>query len=171
MPESSVADNNFSGEYREETDSERVVICYKNGKKDGKTSVFSRNGTILFDLFFRDDVLHGPMRQFYSSGQILSITNFVKGKQTGPFLIFFENGMKQTEANYTDGKLNGFFVSFDEFGDKASEIEYSNGARNGKTILYYPKSRGGGILEVSVYEDGLLEGNKVCFHETGEIES
>ncbi len=43
--------------------------------------------------------------------------------------------------------------------------------KSGKNLLYYPKSQGGGIYELSFFENGLLSGDKVTFYSSGEVMS
>ncbi|MBR1480161.1 MAG: hypothetical protein IJ599_04730, partial [Alphaproteobacteria bacterium] len=115
------------------------------------------------------DELEGEVKQYYPSGSLLSIAEFSGGKQNGMLQTFFENGVPQVVTQYKDGKMHGGFKAFDEFGDVVQECKYANGKKEGKNTIYYPKSQGGGVYEISFYENGLLSGDKVSFYPTGEV--
>jgi antitoxin component YwqK of YwqJK toxin-antitoxin module len=162
-------ESTFSGEVVNEVPTGTVVIQYMGGLKNGITKFISAAGKIQTEIPYRDDKIHGQLRQYYENGEVMSMITYENGNQQGLMMTFFENGMKQLETNYDGGKIHGVYATYDEFGDKISETMYVNGLRHGKNVTYYPKSNGGGLYELSFYENGLLEGDKVLFYETGEI--
>jgi antitoxin component YwqK of YwqJK toxin-antitoxin module len=164
-------ENNFSGELIQDTDNGKIIINFLDGKKDGITKFISLNGITLSEVLYKNDEIHGELKQYYPNGKMLSIITYENGKQNGSFLSFFENGVKQVQSNYKDGKLDGKFRAFYEFGDIILECEYVNGIKHGKNLLYYSKTYGGGIYEISFYDEGLLNGDKVTFYDTGEVMS
>jgi antitoxin component YwqK of YwqJK toxin-antitoxin module len=163
--------DSFSGELVQDTDNGKIVISFLNGRKDGITRFFSLDGTTLSEIPYENDVICGGVKQYYSNGKILSVIEYRNGVQHGTLTSFFENGMEQVVAQYQNGKMDGPFKAFDEFGDIVNECTYCGGQRHGKNLLYYPKSQGGGVFEVSTYKGGCLDGDKVTFYSTGEIMS
>ncbi|MDR2458609.1 MAG: toxin-antitoxin system YwqK family antitoxin [Holosporales bacterium] len=161
----------YTGELTQEASGGKVTIAFVNGRKHGTTRFVADNGNVVSEIQYVNDLIHGEVRQFYASGKPMSIMTYVNGSQSGPFISFSENGMKQIESNYEDGKLHGTSTTFDEFGDVAAESTYVHGAKSGRSSLYYPKSRGGYIYELSFYKDGLLEEDRVVFYPTGEVMS
>ncbi len=159
----------FTGEYIEETKEGRVYINFVDGVKNGITKFTDTSGTVLSEIEYKNDIIDGKIKQYYPTGNLLSSTSYVNGVPNGDFLTFYENGMKQVEATYLDGKFEGLFITYDEFGDKISECSYKNGLKHGKNIVYYSKANGGGISEISYYENGLLEKDKTELYPTGEI--
>ncbi|MDR1365306.1 MAG: toxin-antitoxin system YwqK family antitoxin [Holosporales bacterium] len=164
-------DEKFSGEVTQKTPDGSVTVTFFSGKKHGPTRFVSDRGVVTSEIQYENDVIHGKVRQFYKSGKLMSEITYVNGAQSGTFVSFSENGMKQMESSYSGGELSGQFIAFDEFGDIAAERSYANGVMNGKSSLYYSKTRGGHIYELSFYENGLLEGDKVTFYATGEVMS
>jgi antitoxin component YwqK of YwqJK toxin-antitoxin module len=161
----------FTGELTHETNGQKVVISYVNGKKDGPTKLIDSTGKLISSMEYKNDLIDGEVKNFYQSGGVLSVSMYKCGSQDGPFTYFYENGMKRIDSNYKSGKLDGLFIVYDEFGDKQLECCYRCGLKHGKNTLYYQKSQGGTIFEASCYIDGLLDGDKVTFYNTGEVMS
>ena len=162
-------DENLSGEFIEDTGDGRIVVNFLNGKKEGLTRYISASGIVLSEIEFKNDVIDGAVKQFYPSGELLTVMTYVDGKLNGPFTSFYTNGMKQMITNYQNGVMHGKFETFDEFGDIVTECIYDSGKKQGKNVVYYPKSQGGGVYELSFYVDDLLSGDKVTFYPTGEV--
>ena len=171
MNNQSVIDESFTGEYTEKSETGYITINYENGKKNGVTKFTDYTGIVLSEINYQNDVMDGILKQYYPSGKILSVMNYNQGILDGVFESFFENGIKQFESCYKNGEFEGKFVMYDEFGDKISESMYKNGQKHGKSISYYPKSQGGGIFEVTEFENGLLVNEKVNLYPSGEIMS
>jgi antitoxin component YwqK of YwqJK toxin-antitoxin module len=160
---------NFTGELAQDTGDGRVVIQYVSGKKHGVTRFIDKStGLTLSEIEYRDDLIDGKVTQFYRSGAVLSVITYRAGVQDGPFVSYHENGMKQMESGYVNGKQDGPAITYDEFGDIVTESNYRNGLKHGKNTVYYPKTLGGGVFELSQFEDGKLTGDKVTFYNTGE---
>lgn len=168
MPE---IDDNFSGEFIQEVASGKVIINFVNGQKDGKTTFVSPENIILSEINYKNDVIDGVVKQYYPNGKILSVIEYKKGKQDGRFTTYFENGIEQIQTEYKNGLQHGHFKAFDEFGDVILECDYLDGVKTGKNLVYYPKAQGGGIYELSFFENGLLSGDKVSFYSSGEVMS
>lgn len=174
MPEQPLSNNqpwsnNFSGKIVQEVNGGKISISLKNGKKEGITRFVSNSGTLLSEINYKNDLIDGEVRQYYPTGQILTVIEYSKGVQHGMMTSYFENGMKQVEIQYEKGEQHGSFKAFDEFGDIMTECTYVKGKKHGKSVTYYAKSQGGGVYELSFYENGLLSGDKVCFYATGEV--
>jgi antitoxin component YwqK of YwqJK toxin-antitoxin module len=159
----------FSGEIVNETLSGKVILKYENGKKNGWTKFVSPENVVQTEIPYIRDEIHGQLKQYYENGKLMAIITYEKNEQTGPMMTFFENGVKQLDTFYTKGKINGKYKTYDEFGDLLNEVTYVNGAKHGQNVVYYPKSHGGGICELSFYENGVLQGDKVTFYNSGEI--
>jgi antitoxin component YwqK of YwqJK toxin-antitoxin module len=158
----------FTGEITQEVSGGMVTVSFVNGKKHGPTKFTASDGTVLSEIPYRDDEIHGELRQYYKSGKLLSIVSYENGIQNGQFTSFSENGVMQIQTAYKDGNMNGKFTAYDEFGDVVQECNYIDGQKYGRYTMYYPKLQGGGIFELSYYEMGLLEGDRVTFNPTGE---
>lgn len=161
----------LNGELIEELDSGTLFITYVNGKKNGPSRLEIGQGINEIVMNYEDDLLSGECIIYYRSGSIMNVMNYSNGILNGSFNSYFENGMIQMSAYYSNGVYDGLVTSYDEFGDIISETPYVNGILHGKNVIYYPRTHGGGILEVSFYENGLLTGNKISYYNTGEVMS
>ena len=101
------------------------------------------------------------------AGMKLSHMEYKDGQLDGTAQTFYENGIIQMRAEYKEGNLNGRYETYDEFGDKVEVCIYQKGLKHGTDTLYYPKSHGGGVYEISTYINGLLEGDKTSFDPQG----
>ncbi|MDR3031234.1 MAG: hypothetical protein LBU35_02505 [Holosporales bacterium] len=162
--------SHFSGEIKQCVDDGEVIVNFVDGKKQGLTRFINNNGIILSEVPYENNEIHGKLKQYYQSGSLLAIIEYEQGIPSGKFVSFYENGMKRLETYYRNGEFDGEFITFDEYGDKTSESLYRNGLKFGKSVSYYPKSQGGGMFEISNYnEKGLLTGDCVLLYPTGEI--
>jgi antitoxin component YwqK of YwqJK toxin-antitoxin module len=161
--------SDFTGEIVHDLEDGKVIVPYVSGKKNGRSKLVDGDGHVLAIIEYKEDLVDGEVKNFYRSGGVISIAHFKEGAQNGSFASFYENGMRQIESSYKAGQLEGTFIVYDEFGDKLVECVYRNGLKHGRNTVYYPKSQGGGICESSSFIDGLLEGDKVMFYDTGNI--
>jgi antitoxin component YwqK of YwqJK toxin-antitoxin module len=165
-----IANEPFTREVSNETGDGTIIIKFVNGKKEGITKFVNKNGTVLSEIGYKNDIIEGVVKQYYpASGALLCSMEYSGGKQNGYFKTYYESGGRQVEAMYKNGERNGAYILYDEFGDKAIECIYKDGLKEGKSITYYPKSSGGGIFEYTEYKNGLIEGNKVALYQTGEV--
>ena len=139
--------DNFSGEFIQDVAGGKVVIHFVDGKKEGLTTFVSSDNIVLSEISYKDDLIHGKVKQYYPNGSILSISEYENGKQNGPFVSYSENGMEQIRSEYKDNLQDGHFTAFDEFGDVVLECDYIDGLKTGKNLLYYPKSQGGEFMK------------------------
>jgi antitoxin component YwqK of YwqJK toxin-antitoxin module len=149
----------------------KVILQFSETNEISFARSVSNSGVVLSEISYQNGQIHGEVKQFYLSGRIMFLMNYIAGKQSGLFVSFYENGMKQSESNYEEGVLVGPSAVFDEFGDIVMECEYKAGLKHGKSMIYYPKIYGHGIYELSSYEDGLLEGDLINLTPNGEIQS
>lgn len=160
----------FSGTTEQETGDGKMIISFLNGKKQGLTKFIAKDGTVLSEIPYDNDEIHGELKQYYPDGSLMAIMTYQNGQLSGNFTTFYENGMKRMVATYERGELSGKFETFDDFGDKTTECTYLLGKKVGEFRSYYSRSQGGGIFEISTYnEKGLLTGNKIFLYQTGEV--
>ncbi len=164
-------DENFTGVLEEETGDGKVFIEFVDGKKEGFVKRFSKDGVLLSSMEYHDDDLNGVSIQYYATGGEMVRMYYKSGSLHGEFRAYYENGMLQVKGQYVDGKLQGKYEQFDEFGDKISECMYEQGQLNGKSLRYFPKAQGGGVYEMSFYENGYLQGERVTYNVNGEVSS
>lgn len=89
----------------EEKTQKKMVVEYRDGKREGLQTTWYENGQKQLEAIFKD------------------------GKQEGLFTSWHENGQKEMEGNFKDGKQEGFFASWHENGQKKRELNYKAGRR------------------------------------------
>jgi TonB family protein len=108
--------------------------------KDGHFVYWYEDGKKQMDCHYRDNLLHGPLREWYPSGQ------------------------EESYQEFSNGMLNGEYISWREDGSIKLKTRYSNGEKHGNFQSYYP---GGQLLRDDFFENGeLVEGH--CYSPQGE---
>ena len=82
-------------------------VNYKDGKKNGKQTVWYSNGQIMLEKNYKDDKRYGKSTMWYSNGQIGRESNYKNEKLDGKWTNWYENGQIEKKTNYKDGKNNG----------------------------------------------------------------
>lgn len=160
-------DDNFTGTIEEDTGGGKIVVPYKNGQKQGIARYISETGEVLSEIEYQDDEINGIVMHYYRSCKKLSHMEYKNGKPNGIAITFYENGMIQMKAEYKNGSLHGKYEIYDEFGDTIETCTYCEGAKHGIDTIYYPKSQGGGVYEISTYMNGMLQGERTSFQPNG----
>ena len=92
------------------------------------------------DCYYRDNLLHGPLREWYPSGQ------------------------QKSYQEFSNGLLNGECTNWREDGSLELKARYYKGDKHGNFRTYYP---GGSLLRDDFFENGeLVEGH--CYSPEGE---
>ncbi|MDB4671673.1 hypothetical protein OAF34_06000 [Pirellulaceae bacterium] len=77
------------------------------------------------------NIKHGPVKSWYSNGQLQLIGNFDHDSQKGDFIWFFQNGQKQAEGRILSNVRQGAWSWWHPNGMKASSGAYLDGAPSG----------------------------------------
>ncbi len=148
----------------------KLVVTYKDGKKNGETVIYDEDNKIRNRMMYQDDQLHGQMIIYQEGSEAVDMTMVYKNNiLDGPMKGFYPSEEKRFEGTYVKGKLEGDFIFYDEFSDICQKTTYKGGLRDGVSATYFPKSQGGGACQVSHYEKGLLVQNQDMFYSTGEL--
>jgi antitoxin component YwqK of YwqJK toxin-antitoxin module len=97
----------------------KLVMPYRNGKRQGLAKEYDENGTIITMMEFRND--------YMVSREFVNRTN-EKGEKTGIWRTFYDNGAMHEEQIYKDGILDGNAKIYTETGRVLSDVAYRNGA-------------------------------------------
>ena len=76
----------------------------KDGKLDGRKTIWYDNGQIKSVEFYKDRKEDGKWIKWYENGQIKSEEFYKDGKEDGKWTNWFENGQVWSEEYYKDGK-------------------------------------------------------------------
>ena len=125
------------------------VTTYRNGKKNGASTVYWKSGAMQKESNYIDDLQEGPSRQYFENGTLALEENYKNGKREGLFKVFDQNGAVIQQSVYKEGLL---------MGDDGAP---ANGARKEYT------SDGG--WQENEYRDGKLHGLSKVYDKTGKL--
>jgi antitoxin component YwqK of YwqJK toxin-antitoxin module len=106
--------NQFYGFYNVYYRSRPKYQCfYKNGKKNGMSTEYHLNGTLMQQkIYHEDNIISTEIRRYYDNGQLFSITNYKKGdtilKREGLYTVYDKNSgeMKEQFIYKNDKRLS-----------------------------------------------------------------
>jgi hypothetical protein len=95
-------------------------IEFKNGKEDGKTIMYHRNGKISYLTTFKEGIKNGIYESYDESGDILNKGNFKNGKAEGEWIIWLNGGESSSppvfvKTTYKEGKRFGTSIYYTNF--------------------------------------------------------
>jgi len=114
--------------------------------KDGQFVYWYENGEKQMECYYRDNILHGPLREWYSSGQAESYQDFSGGLLDGEYTSWQEDGSLKLKARYHKGEKHGNFQSFYPNGKMVRNDYFENGqlvegkcfSIEGEPVEYFP---------------------------------
>ena len=76
---------------------------------------------------FKNGKREGPSISYYKNGQLFYEGEYKNGKQEGPWFFYQETGQLKREVNYNDGQRDGPWTIYHNNGQLDSKGEYKNG--------------------------------------------
>jgi antitoxin component YwqK of YwqJK toxin-antitoxin module len=96
------------------------------GKKDSIMTTFDRNGRMVGQMHFKNDVQEGKSTFFFPDGQLKEEQYLHYGKREGLIVSYHPNGQKAMESEYQNDKLNGKFRKWTPEGNLLVEAFFVN---------------------------------------------
>lgn len=85
-----------------------ALALFKNGKLNGPSVIWYKNGQKLEAVSYLDGKLNGSLTRWHKNGQKLNEGTYKSGKPDGLFVASHENGQKRSEETFKDGeKISG----------------------------------------------------------------
>ncbi len=105
---------------------------YSNdGKLNGPSKRFYKNGQIEEDYTYKDGALDGYFKKYHINGKLSAEGRYDKDVEQGDWKRYYINGALEAENYYLDGDLKGYDVAYYPNGKKESEdlfeYEYYSG--------------------------------------------
>jgi len=163
---------------------------FKDGKRDGKSFIYDKKGTLIQELEYRNGVidgeiisynpdgkikirakykdgeLNGIVREYYPNGNIKTESTYKNNVQDGAAKSYYEDGKLKSEEFYIQGTLHGYFKTYYPEGGIYTESIITDGKRNGEFKSY---NRKGILILEGGYKDGILEGDNKAYYDDGKI--
>lgn len=117
----------------------KQTIPYYNGKKDGLSKEYDRDGKVVTMLEYNNDFLISREKINQSDAA---------GLKQGKWLDFYSDGTIKAEKNYRDDLLHGYYKEYNEKGKLTVTLLYENGKITGTDI-----EKASDIEVVNKYDD------------------
>jgi len=103
------------------------LICYKGERiKHGKHIKYHKGGKVkAFERDYRDNMLDGAYREWYSDGTPKVEVYYSQGKLSGSYTRWYANGNPQITAKYSDNQRVGKYVEYFKNGRPRVEKNYN----------------------------------------------
>lgn len=102
---------------------------------NGKIELTYPDGKPAWSQEYRNGLLHGVHREYYTNGQVFEETLYVDGDREGDTRTFYANGKLKTKEPYKHDELHGVQEIYDEKGQKTYSAQYRYGYLHGKVLL------------------------------------
>lgn len=99
---------------------EKVLYYLRSQQESGKIDVLSISN-------YKDSVLHGAYKEFFSNGKLKKTGNYLKGDKTGEWQEFEMKGVLIGQLRFKDGLPHGWAYAYNSKGVKISETLYQKG--------------------------------------------
>lgn len=103
----------------------RQTIPYVNGRKDGLSREYDREGKVITLLEYNNDFLISRSRINHTDAS---------GLKQGEWLEFYPEGGVKTERNFRDDQLHGYYKEYDPKGKLLVTLLYESGKVTGTNI-------------------------------------
>ena len=137
-------------------------------KKNGPTIKYYPNGNIESEIYFKEDVYHGPYKIYYENGQLKDETNYFNNKPFGPYRFYYDNGQIEEEGTFKNGKMDGINKLYYENGQLLGNRIFKNGQLNGPYKMYH---QNGQLFGEGTLKDSKRNGPYKEYYENGNLKS
>jgi antitoxin component YwqK of YwqJK toxin-antitoxin module len=96
--------------------------------KEGDEKVFFETGSVAAISSYRNDLLHGTVKNFNVKGHLIFEADYTQGVKSGKFNKYYDDGRLKLSQNFVEDKLHGVKRVIDEYGH-IEETRYENGVR------------------------------------------
>ncbi len=116
----------FSGIYSDTNNIGKLTqtITLKEGKPNGKTTLFHKNGTIKEERFYKNGLRDSLWTTWSETGVKLAKASFLNDLKDGNWIIWDEKGVKRYDMYYRNGEKVGIWKMWDENGVLIQEKSY-----------------------------------------------
>lgn len=146
-------------------------INYENGKRNGVSRTYDKNGNLVMEWEFKNDLRHGWNKSYYANGQLKMERLFQNDRLNGISKHYSPKGQLEEEINYKsitpegpvrDGPYKRYYIN----GTLQFDVNYKNDILDGPYKEYHPN----GKLKVEgVYENGVPNGLFKFYHLNGKL--
>ena len=135
--------------------------------------LFIVNGKLKEEGNFNNNKVHGIVKKYNESGNLLYEVNYDKGIKNGIEREFFTSGKTKKEFQYKNGKQDGLCKDYYENGNIKSEITMRNDKEHGPFKSYFENGNieFSGTTDSSSLAKSNLIGELIQYNEDGNIKT
>lgn len=111
------------------------------GIKEGLTKFFYKSGKLSEENNYKDGKLNGKLSVYHPNNKLLSAVEYEDDKRHGYFTSYYINGKKQEEGWYADGEQKGRWIYYDEQGNISYISDFENGRYHGIHQEFWPNGK------------------------------
>lgn len=160
------------------------------GLKQGFWRKMDKDGKILYEGQFKDNLPYGEFRYFYPDGKNRTISQISDDGNTIKTVSYFSNGFKMAEGAYIRTQKEGDWKYYDENGVLISSEFYAGGKKEGLVANYYEDGKmleekhfkndvqvgpwkqyftDGTVKTNAIYVNGKIEGGATFYYPDGKV--
>lgn len=118
------------------------ALCgYKNDKREGQSLYFYEDGTKRAEAFYHEGRLQGPSCCYGRNGGLLVCSWFVADRREGYSCFFYGSGNLHSIKGYCEGLSHGEHRYFHRNGGLKAIVPYRRGLLHGKVLRYDEEGR------------------------------
>jgi antitoxin component YwqK of YwqJK toxin-antitoxin module len=141
---------------------------YKNGKLDGESITYERNGDIKFIRTFKNGLADGKFLGYHENGNLLYKIFYKMGEKHGTSVYYYENGEIQEQEEWKNGRQDGVTKSYNRDGKLREYSTYKEDMLDGLYKYYYDN---GTLQTERMYKDSRLHGTQNEYYNDGTLKS
>ncbi len=108
----------------------KIKSLYKEGKKNGRETIWFKNGNKASEIYYIDNIKNGSYIIFdETSGKMQTNGYYMNNCKNGEWTEWYENGNKKSNGHYLIDNKNELWTEWFENSDPKFEELYINGAR------------------------------------------
>ncbi len=111
--------------YYNNTELVKQEMSFKNGKLDGTTISYYRNGSIKRKGEYIDGQYNGKWEQWAENGKKLYEVHYKNDSLFGDFMIWYSTGVLKQKGIYADNSRAGVWTEYDEAGMIIKKMNYN----------------------------------------------
>ncbi len=138
------------------------------GLKQGKFRKVDKEGKAIYEGVFKNDKPTGTFRYFDEDGKVTAVSVFSKDGKSCHTTTYHRNGNKWAFGKYINQQRDSVWTFFAPDTFLVARETYLGGKRNGASFIYLPD---GGIIEQSIWKNGIEDGPWKEFYEDGKVKS
>ena len=93
-------------------------------KKNGRWKEFSKQGVLISEGDYRDDLRSGNWKFYYETGELAIEETYETGSLEGIFKSYYKNGQTISFGRYINNRREGKFVIFNELGQVVKTMTF-----------------------------------------------